>query len=194
MNQVCIFFKFNFRFILEDIGKMLYVLIDKIFLSETPEQATKNFHDPRGRYVPQNIALRVLELFIFQDLNFSDDLWPDYILSWNKERVLKLMGDNINQKEKYFYSVKDLTRFLITYNFQTFKEEIFLEEWLIETLIIPLNQFIIKIKNSVKDPSNSIQIYDELVDFILEGIERPEKVKEIKFACEKLSEFWTIMS
>jgi hypothetical protein len=182
---------FDFNFVTENICRMLYVLIDEIFLRKTPEEASANFHDPRGRYIAKNIALRVLEMFIFQDINFSDDLWADYIISWNKEAVIDKMEDKVKNKEKYFYSVKDLTRFLITYNFQTFEEEVFLEEWLIEAIVIPLNEFILKIKNAVKDPSNTIQVYEELVDFLLDGIDDKKKVKEIKFACEKLSEFWS---
>ncbi|MHA1509638.1 MAG: hypothetical protein ACTSO6_13150, partial [Promethearchaeota archaeon] len=79
----------NFKIVVDHICRMLYTLIDKIFLRKLPSQASKNFIDPRSRYVGKNIALRVLELFIFSDLNVSDDVWPDYIISMNKDALLK---------------------------------------------------------------------------------------------------------
>ncbi|MFX0020505.1 MAG: hypothetical protein ACFFAF_17410, partial [Candidatus Hermodarchaeota archaeon] len=56
---------FSFTIIIDHVCRMLYTLIDKIFIKINPNQASKNFIDPRSRYIGKNIALRVLELFIF---------------------------------------------------------------------------------------------------------------------------------
>ncbi|MFO7795276.1 MAG: hypothetical protein ACQERB_02730 [Promethearchaeati archaeon] len=182
----------SFDFIVHHICRMLYVLIDKIFLEKNLEDASKNFIDPRGRYISRNIALRVLELFIFQDYNFSDDLWPDFLLSLKQEEISKIFKKyNIKLSNKHFYNQIELNRLLITYNFQTFSEEVFLEQWLIKTLIIPLNQFIMKINDSISNPNNEMEIYDKLCEIFLDELSNPEENEEIKKICQNIaSSFW----
>jgi len=171
---------------------MLYVLIDKIFLEKNLEDVSKNFIDPRGRYISRNIALRVLELFIFQDYNFSDDLWPDFLLSLKKEEISKIFKKyKIKLSNKHFYNQIELNRLLITYNFQTFSDEVFLEEWLIKTLIVPLNQFIMKINDSVSNPNNEVEVYNKLCEIFLGELSNPEENEEIKKVCQNIaSSFW----
>jgi len=184
----------SFEFIIYHICRMLYVLINKIFLKENLEDASENFIDPRGRYVSRNIALRILELFIFQDYNFSDDLWPDFLLSLNKEKVSKKMEKfGIEPSNKYFYNQTEINRFMITYNFQTFANEEFLEEWLLEVLIIPLNNFIMEISNQVSDPTNKIEIYDELCQKLLENAPNTFNEEKIKKICQKIATFWEMI-
>ncbi|TXT58481.1 MAG: hypothetical protein BAJALOKI2v1_360027 [Promethearchaeota archaeon] len=182
----------TFPYVSEHICRMLYVLIDKIFIKENLEEASENFHDKRGRYVGKNIALRVLELFFFQDFNFSDDLWPDYIISWNKEKVKRdVKKFDLTIPDKYFYSENDLTRFLITYNLQSFSKELFLEEWLLQEIIIPLNNFIQTIKHSAKQIEPDL-IKKELVDFFGKNIDDEEILKDIEFVSQQLSMFWDV--
>ncbi|TXT67082.1 MAG: hypothetical protein BAJALOKI1v1_190025 [Promethearchaeota archaeon] len=187
----------SFDFIVAHISRMLYVLIDKIFLDESPKKASKNFIDKRGRYIPKNIALRVLELLIFQDMNFSDDLWPDFLLSMNKERVLERLKEfNIEIHNKYFYTDEDLTRLLITYNFQSYSQDSkgrFLEVWLIKDIIVPCNEFILKIWNSLTDKNDADEIYETLCTFFSEGIEDEMVLSDITSICKKLTPFWKEM-
>ncbi|MFX1587852.1 MAG: hypothetical protein ACFFC1_06840, partial [Promethearchaeota archaeon] len=111
---------FSFTIIIDHVCRMLYTLIDKIFIKTNPNQASKNFIDPRSRYIGKNIALRVLELFIFQDLNVSDDVWPDYIISMNRNYLMddlksykvEVESSKLNEK---FYNFRDIARFVITY-------------------------------------------------------------------------------
>lgn len=183
----------TFPLIVDHVCRMLYTLIDKIFIRSDPSHASNNFIDPRSRYVGKNIALRVLELFIFQDLNVSDDVWPDYIISMNRENLIHdLKSFNIDIPEKYFYGFEDIARFVITYNFQSYSDKLLFEEWLIDELIIPLNEFIIKIKALIKDPKNKKEIYEKLSDFLLDGsdLEDKEQQKSFKFVCEQLASFW----
>jgi len=184
---------FTFNIIADHICRMLYVLIDKIFLRDTPDMASHNFIDPRSRYTGKNIALRVLELFIFQDINFSDDIWPDYIITLNKDKIKKeILKFGVKISDKYFYSTDDLVKINIIYNFQSFTDLIFFEEWLIKEIIIPLNNFILKIKNSVKDPSKKTEVYEKLSEFMLVNIKDKKKIQEIKFVCQELAPFWKI--
>lgn len=184
---------FSFKNIVDHICRMLYVLIDKIFIRISPNQASKNFIDPRSRYVGKNIALRVLELFIFQDLNVSDDVWPDYVISMKKDELLQdLEPYKIDIPEKYFFNVEDIIRFVITYNFQTYSDKILLEEWLIKQIVLPLNDFITEIQKKIKDPKDKDEIYHLLKDYFKKGIQfdDDEMKGELEFACNQLVPIW----
>jgi len=179
-----------FDIVIEHIDSMLNVIINKIFITDKPENASKNFIDPRGRYIGKNIALRVLELFIFQEINFSDDIWDEILISMNKDKVRKDLETIVEIPEKHFYSDKELTRLLVMYNFQSFSNVAYFEEWLITELILPLNNFILKIRNSVKDPSNTIEVYEILSELMLENLENKENLKNIKTFCQQIAPFW----
>ena len=184
---------FSFKNVVDHICRMLYVLIDKIFIRMSPNQASKNFIDPRSRYIGKNIALRVLELFIFQDLNVSDDVWPDYVISMKKEELLKdLEPYKVNIPEKYFYNVEDIIRFVITYNFQTYSDKMLLEEWLITQIILPLNDFYVKIQEEIKDSTNKAEITQILENYFIKGVkfDDAETKEELEFACSQLVPLW----
>jgi hypothetical protein len=170
---------------------MLYTLIDKIFLRKLPSQASKNFIDPRSRYVGKNIAMRVLELFIFSDLNVSDDVWPDYIISMNKDALQKDLDNyQIEIPEKHFYRYEDIARFIITFNFQSSSEKKLFEEWLITGLITPITNFIAKIHDLIKIDENKTEIYLILRKYFF-GNEKPqENLEDIDFICQQLAVFW----
>ncbi len=133
----------TFNVIIDHICRILYVIIDKIFMRSSPDDASENFIDPRSRYIGKNIALRVLELFVFQDINYSDDVWPDYIISLNREQLKdQLEKFNVTIPEKQFYTAEELIQIMITYNIHSFSDQPFFEEWLIYEIIIPLNKLI----------------------------------------------------
>ncbi|MFX1494708.1 MAG: hypothetical protein ACFFBZ_10540, partial [Promethearchaeota archaeon] len=188
---------FSFTIIIDHVCRMLYTLIDKIFIKTNPNQASKNFIDPRSRYIGKNIALRVLELFIFQDLNVSDDVWPDYIISMNRSYLIEdLKSYNVEvQSSKFnekFYNFTDIARFVITYNFISHKDQIMFEEWLINELISPLNDFISEIKLSIKNPKDKNEIFSKLNKYFLNQISNQNKdVKEnFKLMCQHLTPYW----
>ena len=181
----------SFKIVVDHICRMLYTLIDKIFLRKLPSQASKNFIDPRSRYIGKNIALRVLELFIFSDLNVSDDVWPDYIISMNKDALLKdLENFKIEIPEKYFYRYEDIARFVITFNFQSSKEQILFEEWLITGLITPIINFISEIRNLIKNDENKTDIYKILRNYFVDDDKHPENLEDIDYVCQQLAYFW----
>ena len=183
----------TFKIVVDHICRMLYTLIDKIFLRKLPSQASKNFIDPRSRYVGKNIALRVLELFIFSDLNVSDDVWPDYIISMNKDALLKdLENFEIEIPEKYFYRYEDIARFVVTFNFQSPKEQILFEEWLITGLITPIINFISKIRNLIKSDENNTDVYNILRNYFVDDGKDPENIEDIDYVCQQLAGFWEI--
>ncbi|MFX1570825.1 MAG: hypothetical protein ACFFCV_21005 [Promethearchaeota archaeon] len=182
---------FTFNVIVDHICRILYVLIDKIFMRSSPDIASQNFIDPRSRYIGKNIALRVLELFVFQDINYSDDVWPDYIISLNKDNIRnEVKNYNIEIPDKYFYSIEELIQIMITYNIQSFTDQPYFEEWLIYEIIIPFNDLIQNIRNSVEDPSNKIEVYEKLSEYFLLDIEDEQIIKDFKFLCQQFAPFW----
>ncbi len=182
---------FTFNIIVDHICRILYVLIDKIFMRSSPDIASNNFIDPRSRYIGKNIALRVLELFVFQDINYSDDVWPDYIISLNREPIKnELKKFNIEIPDKYFYSVEELVQIMVTYNIQSFSDQPYFEEWLIHEIIIPLNDLIQNIRNSVGDPAKELDVYEKLSEYFLLNIKDEQIIKDFKFLCQQFAPFW----
>ncbi|MFX0105123.1 MAG: hypothetical protein ACFE75_06505 [Candidatus Hodarchaeota archaeon] len=182
---------FTFSIIVDHICRILYVLIDKIFMRSSPDDASINFIDPRSRYIGKNIALRVLELFVFQDINYSDDVWPDYIISLNREQLKKELNRfDITISQEHFYSLEELIQIMVTYNIQSFSDQPFLEEWLISEIIIPLNNLIQQIRKSVREPTNEIEVYEKLSEFFLLGIKDEQIIRDFKFICQSLAPFW----
>ena len=182
---------FNFDIIVDHICRILYVLISKIFFRNNPNDASINFIDPRSRYIGKNIALRVLELFIFQDINYSDDVWPDYIISLNKEQLKKnLKKFNIRIQEKYFYTAEDLTQIMGTYNIQSFTDQPLFEDWLFNDIILPINNFILRVNNSVKDPSNEIEVLEKLKKLLISDKDRRRNAQILEILFKQFAIFW----
>ena len=109
--------QFTFNIVVDHICRMLYVLIEKIFIRKTPEEASQNFIDPRGRYTGRNIALRVNELLMFRDMNFSDDVWSLFLISLNKEKVQAEISSFVDITEDNFYRIMDILKFILSYKF-----------------------------------------------------------------------------
>ncbi|MFX0027742.1 MAG: hypothetical protein ACFE8B_00910 [Candidatus Hermodarchaeota archaeon] len=181
---------FSFEKLVDHICRILYVLIDKIFLRSNPSEASPNFIDPRSRYIGKNIALRVLELFFFQDLNYSDDVWPDYTISLNKDKLKKEMEKyDVIISDENFYSDEELIQIMITYNIQSFSDQPFFEEWLVNEIIIPLNKFFSYIMSDVSS-FNEIEVYEKLRDYFISGHKDEKIIKDFKFVCQKIAPFW----
>jgi hypothetical protein len=112
-----------------------------------------------------------------------------------KDELLKdLEPYKVNIPEKYFYNVEDIIRFVITYNFQTYSDKIFLEEWLIKQIIIPLNDFYIIIKEKIKDPTDKAEINRVLENYFMKGekFDDTETKEELEFACSQLVPIWHV--
>ena len=96
---------------------------------------------------------------------------------------------NIMISDEHFYSDEELIQIMITYNIQSFSDQPFFEEWLIYEIIIPLNNFILDIKNSVRS-LNEIEVYEKLSEFFISDIEDEQIIKDFKFVCQQIAPFW----
>ena len=180
----------TFKVVIDHICRMLYTLIDKIFIRKLPGQASKNFIDPRSRYIGRNIALRVLELFIFSDLNVSDDVWPDYIISMNKDALSEdLEKYNVKIPENLFYKYEDIARFVVTFNFLSSNQLVF-EEWLFDGIIIPINNFILKIRSLIEGSGKKFEVYEVLREYFIGNVKDIENVQDLEFICQQISAIW----
>ena len=114
-----------------------------------------------------------------------------YIISINKIRLTEqLKKYNISISNEYFYSVQELLNIMGTYNIQSFSDQTFLEEWLIYEIVIPLNHFILHIRDSVRDPSDEIEVYEKLREYLIPDINDKNTLKEFKSLCKYLAPFW----
>ncbi len=180
----------TFNLIVDHMCRMVYTLIDNVFLRSNPNEASKNFIDPRGRYKGKNIALRVLELFLFQDMNFSDDIWPEFMISLHKEKIQENYLKNFRIPDKSFYTDESLLKLLIETNFVSKSEDIFFEDWILSEIIIPLDNFFQEIKKSVKDPSNRNEVSEKLIEIMLENVDDQGIIREFEFVCRHLAPLW----
>ncbi len=180
----------NFDDVIDHICRILYVLIEKIFLTNNLDEASNNFRDSRGRYTSKNIAKIVSELFLFQEFNFSDDIWSKFLISLNKSMIKREVEKYIPLPDNYFYTDEQIIKLYSIYSLQSFSGEKLLEQWLIEDIVIPLHSFIENIKRKVKNPTNRIEIYEKLVEFFITEHQDKEEIQELKSICQQLSQFW----
>ena len=63
---------------------------------------------------------------------------------------------------------------------------------LVKEVIVPLNDLILNVKNSVKHSSNKTEIYEKLIEIMLKDIETKDKgvIQDFKLACQQLALFW----
>jgi len=171
--------KISFEKAIDFICRSLYSLINKVFLRENVEDASKSFLDPRSRYIPENVATRVLELSIFKDLNLSDDIWPDYFLSINKEEVKNLFKKYFEIPEDVFYSDWSLSMIDMIYNQELFHNEKYLEVFLIEDVVIPLNKFFLQFEKKKESIENKDDLLNDLTKIITKQKWKKEDTKRI---------------
>ncbi|MFW9877044.1 MAG: hypothetical protein ACFFG0_28465, partial [Candidatus Thorarchaeota archaeon] len=70
-----------------------------------------------------------------------------------------------------------------------FSDQPFFEEWLIQEVIIPLNNFILNVKNTVRS-LNEIEVYEYLSKIFISDIRDEHIIKEFKFVCQQIAPFW----
>lgn len=171
--------KISFEKAIDFICRSLYSLINRVFLRENVEEASKNFVDPRSRYIPENVATRVLELSIFKDLNLSDDIWPDYFLSVNKDEIKHLFKEYFEIPEDVFYSDWSLSMIDMIYNQELFYMEKYLEEFLIQDVVIPLNKFFLQFEKKKESIKNKDDLLNDLTKIITKEKRKEENIKKI---------------
>ncbi len=144
-------FTYGFNEIVDIIAHILVEFVKNVFIADTPENATDNFHDNISRYTPERLALRVLELKIFKDIPLSDNNWQDYFLSRNRKYVEKIFEPFFNIPDGYFFPEERLLKINMIYERGALNNAKFLEEWLIQDVIRPFYKFQEKIREKLSD-------------------------------------------
>ncbi|MFX1238956.1 MAG: hypothetical protein ACFE8P_14710, partial [Promethearchaeota archaeon] len=183
--------QFTFDIVMNHLCNMLFVLIEKIFLGSSLEEVSKHFIDPRGRYIPPNIAMRVKELFFFLEMNFSDDLWPYFIISFQKKAIIRELSEYVSIPKNFFYTNTDLAKFLIYNNFKSYSNPQILEEWLLKDIIVPLNEFVLKFQDHPKD----IALHESLLKVFLKSSSVKDDISDqVKLVCKKIAPYWETLN
>lgn len=182
----------SFEKAVDFICRSIYTLINSVFLRDSLDEASRNFIDPRSRYIPENVALRVLELSIFKELNLSDDIWDDYMLSIKKEQVLDLFGEYIQLPNDMFYSNWDLSMLDMIYNQEIFNEGNYLEDFLISDIVTPLNKFIRKFHEASENSANKSEMIQKLMIYFADDTDDKQKLTNLETILDILIEGWDI--
>ena len=120
---------------------------------------------------------RVKELFFIDD---TDNKWSKKELEQFEVKI----------PNKHFYTLEELIQIMITYNIQSFSDQPFFEEWIICEIIIPLNNFIKEIRNSVRNLTNEIEICEKLSEYLFSDISNEKIKRNVESLCHQLAPFW----
>lgn len=150
----------TFDFFLENLVKIIFHMIKKVFLAPSPEIASQNFYDKLGRYSPKRIALRTLEILMFKEMPLSDNSWQHYLLSRNKKKVAKAFQNYLTIPDDYFFSQKALVHINMMYIFSIDKTEL-LENWTVDNIQEPFYVYCFEIFTRLKNKVRKEQITDQ---------------------------------
>lgn len=141
----------SYENVVDFFTKLLYNLSKKIFLKKDPIEASEAFRDKVGRYAPKNMALRALELLMFQELPLSDNNWNNYTLSRNRKIVTTLFKKYITIPDDFFFSNKNRLH-ISGMVFYGLDKTVQLENWLIDRIVEPFFIFVdVIINNLIKE-------------------------------------------
>jgi hypothetical protein len=147
---------------------ILYNLVLRVFISKNPKQAGENFRDKMGRYSPERLAIRVLELRVFKDIPLSDNNWRDYYLSRNKNYVKKTFAPHVDIPDHYFFSPERLLKINMIYDRGLLDSTLPLEEWLVQHIIRQFFAFNSTIRQQVEIEKKDLRA--TLIEYYAQGI------------------------
>jgi hypothetical protein len=183
-------FVYSFDSIIHIISVILQRLIERVFLAETPEQGSQNFRDKVGRYTPERLALRVLEIRIFKDIPLSDNNWTDYYLSRNKMYIKKLFREYFDIPDSYFFSPQRLLKINMIYDRTILNSTPYLEEWLILKLYKSFYDFLREIESRLKEGYSKLELREALKEFFTRGIINQNMRENLEEFAEFFASLW----
>ncbi|MHA1896586.1 MAG: hypothetical protein ACTSU2_04240 [Promethearchaeota archaeon] len=134
----------NFNEFIDILVKLLYYLINQIFIRDNPSDASKNFNDTQGRYYPKQIVLRTLEILMFKEIQLPDNNWEYYNISNKQDKIINLFKDYLIIPKDYFFSNRNLLYISILYQGRL-ATDLLLEQWFVAKIIKPFFTLIHKI-------------------------------------------------
>ncbi len=135
--------KLTFNMVIDLVCRFIFVIIKKLFLRNTPEDAIDSFSDARSRYTAPRIALNVLEAELFRELPLSDSLWGNYLLSLRKDVVKQYFEREFDLQipDSLFFNNNRLVRMEMIYAKGLEEGTSPLSEWLVNGVLVPFAQF-----------------------------------------------------
>jgi hypothetical protein len=184
----------TFEDFIDFFQKLLYNLSKKIFLKKNPVTASKGFRDQVGRYSPKNMALRALELLMFQELPLSDNNWENYTLSRNRSIVTTLFKKYITIPDDFFFSNKNRLH-ISGMVFYGLDKSVQLENWLVDRIVEPFFIFVdVIINNLIKEITENelkskTEILNSLINIIMQRISGSIIDQQVRENLELISEW-----
>ncbi|MHA1519293.1 MAG: hypothetical protein ACTSRK_03835 [Promethearchaeota archaeon] len=172
---------------------IMHNLAKKIFIRDHPEDAMGNFRDNLTRYTPKRIALRVLELRIFKDIPLADNNWQDYYLSRNKNTVKRNLSKYYDIPDNYFFTEERLLKINMNYERGILEETPLLEEWLIDNIMQPFNEFYSIIHKKIRKKPDYDRIRAEIYLFFSQGIIEHSVLEKIEDYADHFAQLWQML-
>lgn len=181
---------FSFNALTHKLTLILYNIVNRVFLAPTPEQAMQNFHDQLGRYTPERLALRVLELRIFKDIPLSDNNWQDYYLSRNKHKVKQIFASHFEIPDNFFFSEERLLKINMIYDRTSLETTPLLERWIISNIISAYFSFIDEIQVAIRTSKTHRTTFEILKDYLTQGILEQSTQEHLEEIAQFLESIW----
>jgi hypothetical protein len=185
-------FTYNFSDIMWIMTVIMYNLVQKVFIAPNPKEAVEHFRDKLGRYTQEQLALRVLELRIFKDIPLSDNNWPDYYLSRNKNVVKKYFQPYVEIPDHYFFSPERLLKINKIYDRGLLETTHYLEEWLFKNIIKQFFAFQQHVLQKLPEDFTTVQLSTALEEYFSQGIIDERQREGITDFVESFVEEWDI--
>jgi hypothetical protein len=186
-------FTYSFEDIIWMICVIMFNLVSKVFLAPTPKEASEHFRDKLGRYTPEQVALRVLELRVFKDIPLSDNNWQDYYLSRNKQYVKKIFAPYVEIPDSYFFSPPRLLKINIIYDRGLIDATPHLEQWIIKKIVKEFLEFTKTILDKLPPNFTKTDINNTLIDYFSMGIIDQTQREQIEDFVEDFMDIWDIV-
>ncbi len=184
--------KFEFDEAILFFSKILYVLIDKLFIGDLDTIQTR-FKDKFERYTKQKVAMNIVEILFFKYIPSSDNNWADYYLSRNRKYVEKKLENFVKIPDDFFFSEERLLKINMLYERRN-REAFHIGEFLILEIYQKFLQFQSKMRKKIietaKDPNNKEEILGIILDELAKKIVDERTVENLSEIVEWLIEKW----
>ena len=174
------------------ISKILYVLIDKLFIGDL-DNIQSRFKDKFERYVKQNVAMNIVELLFFKYIPSSDNNWADYYLSRNRKYVEKKLESFVKIPDDFFFSEERLLKINMLYERRN-REAKNIGQFLILEIYHKFLLFQSKMRKKIietaKDPNDKDEISAKILDEISNKIVNERTLENLSEIVEWLDEEW----
>lgn len=187
--------KISFEETILFFGKILYFLIDKMFIDymKNPDKCKSIFKDKLERYTKEKVAMNIVEILFFKYIPSNDNNWADYFLSRNRSYVEKKLESYVKIPDDFFFSEARLMGINMLYERRN-PDALHIGEFLIleiyQKFLLFQSKMRKKIIETAKDPNNKDEIFNIILDEISKKIVDERTIENLSEIVEWLMERW----